>query len=149
MIPKRSKIHFIGICGTAMASVAGAMKDRGFVVTGSDQNVYPPMSTFLASKQIEVMNGYAERNLAHQPDLVVIGNALSRGNPEVEAVLDAKRRYTSQAALLAETLDQAIGKFLDNDKSPTRTLGGIVRLTGTNRPAGARASSTSSSRPRA
>jgi len=85
-----------------MASVAAAMKDKGFEVTGSDQNVYPPMSTFLAAKQIEVINGYAERNLAHKPDLVVIGNAISRGNPEAEFVLDHKLRYCSLPDLLRE-----------------------------------------------
>ena len=85
-----------------MASVAGAMKERGFSVTGSDQNVYPPMSTFLAEKQIAVMNGYAEANLSHRPDLVVVGNAISRGNPEVEVVLDRKLRYTSLPELLKE-----------------------------------------------
>src|SRR5207244_11951771 len=95
-------VHFSGICGTAMASVAAAMKDRGFVVSGSDQNVYPPMSTFLAAKQIEVINGYAEKNLAHKPDLVVIGNAISRGNPEAEFVLDHKLRYGSLPELLRE-----------------------------------------------
>ena len=85
-----------------MASAAAAMQDKGFAVTGSDQNVYPPMSTFLAEKKIEVMNGYAERNLAHKPDLVVIGNAISRGNPEAEFVLDHKLRYCSLPELLAE-----------------------------------------------
>ena len=95
-------VHFTGICGTAMASAAAAMQDKGFVVTGSDQNVYPPMSTFLAAKQIEVINGYAEKNLAHKPDLVVIGNAISRGNPEAEFVLDHKLRYCSLPELLAE-----------------------------------------------
>src|SRR5262245_19683168 len=95
-------VHFIGIGGTAMASVAGAMKDRGFVVTGSDQNVYPPMSGFLAEKQIAVMNGYAESNLNSRPDLVVVGNAISRGNPEVEVMLDRKLRYCSLPELLKE-----------------------------------------------
>jgi UDP-N-acetylmuramate: L-alanyl-gamma-D-glutamyl-meso-diaminopimelate ligase len=95
-------VHFTGIGGTAMASAAAAMQDKGFHVTGSDQNVYPPMSTFLAEKKITVMNGYAEGNLAHKPDLVVIGNAISRGNPEAEYVLDHKLRYCSLAALLAE-----------------------------------------------
>ena len=99
--PVRS-VHFTGIGGTAMASAAAAMQDKGFAVTGSDQNVYPPMSTFLAGKQIEVMNGYAERNLAHRPDLVVIGNAISRGNPEAEFVLDHKLRYCSLPELLKE-----------------------------------------------
>ena len=95
-------VHFTGIGGTAMASAAVAMQERGFVVTGSDQNVYEPMASFLASKKIEVMNGYLESNLAHQPDLVVIGNAISRGNAEAEYVLDHKLRYCSLAALLAE-----------------------------------------------
>src|ERR1041384_7267120 len=103
MFPSEIKsVHFIGICGTAMASAAAAMRERGFDVTGSDQSVYPPMSTFLAGRQIEVVNGYAEANLAHHPDLVVIGNAMSRGNPEVEAVLDKKLRYCSLPDLLKE-----------------------------------------------
>jgi UDP-N-acetylmuramate: L-alanyl-gamma-D-glutamyl-meso-diaminopimelate ligase len=95
-------VHFTGIGGTAMASAAAAMLDKGFAVTGSDQNVYEPMASFLAAKKIAVMNGYAEQNLKHKPDLVVIGNAISRGNPEAEFVLDHKLRYCSLAALLAE-----------------------------------------------
>ncbi|MFO1476827.1 MAG: UDP-N-acetylmuramate:L-alanyl-gamma-D-glutamyl-meso-diaminopimelate ligase [Verrucomicrobiota bacterium] len=95
-------VHFVGICGTAMASAAAAMKDKGYAVTGSDQNVYPPMSTFLAGRGIEVISGYAERNLGHKPDLVVIGNAISRGNPEAEFVLDHKLRYCSLPELLKE-----------------------------------------------
>src|SRR5258706_2852897 len=95
-------VHFTGIGGTAMASADAAMLDKGFSVTGSDQNVYEPMASFLASKKIAVMNGYDERNLAYKPDLVVIGNAISRGNPEAEYVLDHKLRYCSLPALLAE-----------------------------------------------
>ncbi len=95
-------VHFVGICGTAMASTAAAMKEKGFAVTGSDQNVYPPMSTFLLDRKIEVVNGFAERNLAHKPDLVVIGNAVSRGNPEAEFVLDHKLRHCSLPELLKE-----------------------------------------------
>ncbi|MEI9963212.1 MAG: UDP-N-acetylmuramate:L-alanyl-gamma-D-glutamyl-meso-diaminopimelate ligase [Limisphaerales bacterium] len=95
-------VHFVGIGGTGMAAAAAAMQDKGFAVTGSDQNVYEPMASFLAAKKIAVMNGYDERNLAHKPDLVVIGNAISRGNPEAEFCLDHKLRYCSLAALLAE-----------------------------------------------
>ncbi len=95
-------VHFVGICGTAMASAAAAMQEKGFAITGSDTNVYPPMSTFLAERKIEVMPAYAQRNLAHKPDLVVIGNAMSRGNPEVEAVLEHKLRYCSLPELLKE-----------------------------------------------
>jgi len=95
-------VHFVGIGGTAMAAVAAAMRERGYAVTGSDENVYPPMSTFLAEKGIEPRAGYAEKNLASQPDLVVIGNAISRGNPEAEAVLERKLRYCSLPELLKE-----------------------------------------------
>ncbi len=102
MLSDIKSVHFVGICGTAMASVAAAMQERGYRVTGSDTNVYPPMSTFLAERKVEVVSGYAEQNLAHKPDLVVIGNAMSRGNPEVEAVLDRKLRYCSLPELLKE-----------------------------------------------
>ena len=83
-------VHFLGICGTAMGSVAAAMKDRGFVVTGQDDKVYPPMSTFLESRGIRILQGYRESNLDHRPELVVIGNALKRGTPEVERALDER-----------------------------------------------------------
>jgi UDP-N-acetylmuramate: L-alanyl-gamma-D-glutamyl-meso-diaminopimelate ligase len=95
-------VHFTGIGGTAMAAAAAAMLDKGFHVTGSDQNVYEPMASFLAAKKITVMNGYDERNLAYKPDLVVIGNAISRGNPEAEYALDHKLRYCSLPELLRE-----------------------------------------------
>ena len=95
-------VHFVGIGGTAMASAAAAMVEKGYQVTGSDQNVYPPMSTFLAERKIPVISGYAEQNLAYKPDLVVIGNAISRGNPEAEFVLDHKIRYCSLPELLKE-----------------------------------------------
>ncbi|MGN6554006.1 MAG: UDP-N-acetylmuramate:L-alanyl-gamma-D-glutamyl-meso-diaminopimelate ligase [Verrucomicrobiota bacterium] len=102
MFSEIRSVHFVGICGTAMASAAVAMKEKGFEVTGSDQSVYPPMSTFLSERNVPVMNGYAEQNLAHKPDLVVIGNAISRGNPEAEFVLDHKLRYCSLPELLKE-----------------------------------------------
>src|SRR5581483_1219733 len=95
-------VHFIGIGGTAMASAAAAIREKGYVVTGSDQNVYPPMSTFLTEQKIQYMSGYAESNLAHKPDLVVVGNAISRGNPEAEFVLEKKLRYCSLPELLKE-----------------------------------------------
>ena len=95
MISAIRSIHFVGICGTAMASAAAALKEKGYTVTGSDQNVYPPMSTFLEQRQIPIFNGYAEANLKHKPDLVVIGNALSRGNPEAEFALEHKLKFCS------------------------------------------------------
>jgi UDP-N-acetylmuramate: L-alanyl-gamma-D-glutamyl-meso-diaminopimelate ligase len=94
------KIHLSGVCGTAMASLAGMLKERGHRVTGSDQDVYPPMSTQLEALGIEVRSPYAEANVPTDADLVVIGNALSRGNPEVEAVLDRRQRYLSLPELL-------------------------------------------------
>ena len=102
MFSEIKSVHFVGICGTAMASAAAALKEKGYDVTGSDQAVYPPMSTFLAERKIAVMDGYSERNLAHKPDLVVIGNAISRGNPEAEFALDHKLRFCSLPDLLRE-----------------------------------------------
>src|SRR5258705_9408332 len=102
MFSRIQSVHFVGICGTAMASAAAAMQKKGVKVTGSDQNVYPPMSTFLAERRIEVISGYAEQNLAYKPDLIVIGNAISRGNPEAEYALDHKLRYCSLPELLKE-----------------------------------------------
>src|SRR5438552_10730845 len=95
-------IHFVGICGTAMASVAAAMHEKGYSVTGSDQNVYPPMSTFLQQRNIRVLSPFSEQNLGDRPDLAIIGNAISRGNPEVEYILDHKLRYCSLPELLKE-----------------------------------------------
>jgi len=95
-------VHFVGIGGTAMAAAAAAMLDKGYAVTGSDQNIYEPMASFLAGKKIDVRSGYDERNLSHKPDLVVIGNAISRGNPEAEYALDHKLRYCSLPELLKE-----------------------------------------------
>ncbi len=137
-------VHFVGICGSAMASVAAAMVDRGFRVTGSDQNVYPPMSTFLEEKGIPVISGYSESNLREKPDLVVIGNAISRGNPEAEVALEQKLRYCSLPELLREffirgrhsivvtgthgkttTTSLLTWVFEANGKNPSYLIGGI------------------------
>ncbi len=100
MTPKH--IHLLGICGTAMASLAGLLQLQGHRVTGSDQAAYPPMSDLLRSLGIPVAEPFTEQNLDPRPDLVVVGNALSRGNPELEAVLDRRIPFTSMAALLQE-----------------------------------------------
>jgi UDP-N-acetylmuramate: L-alanyl-gamma-D-glutamyl-meso-diaminopimelate ligase len=84
----KKHVHMIGICGTAMASLAGMLKEQGFHVTGSDNAAYPPMSDFLASLDIPVAQPFSEANLQPLPDRVVVGNAISRGNPELEYVLD-------------------------------------------------------------
>ena len=85
-----------------MASLAVLLKLRGHLVSGSDENVYPPMSDFLAENNVSVHKGFSPKNLEQLPDLVVVGNALSRGNPEVEAILDLKIPYISMAELLKE-----------------------------------------------
>ena len=95
-------IHILGICGTFMGGLALIARELGHTVSGSDQNVYPPMSTQLAEQGIQLMQGYKAENLQSKPDLVVIGNAMSRGNPEVEAVLNQGLRYTSGPQWLAE-----------------------------------------------
>ena len=100
MTPSRKHIHLSGICGTAMASIAGLLQLQGHRITGSDKAAYPPMSDLLRSLGIPVLEPYAESNLDPAPDLVVIGNALSRGNPEVERVLDERLPFTSMAALV-------------------------------------------------
>jgi UDP-N-acetylmuramate: L-alanyl-gamma-D-glutamyl-meso-diaminopimelate ligase len=82
--------HLIGICGAAMASLAGMLQARGHRVTGSDQNVYPPMSTMLRDLGIHVLPGFRAENLTPAPDCVVVGNAIPRGNPEVEEALNRK-----------------------------------------------------------
>jgi UDP-N-acetylmuramate: L-alanyl-gamma-D-glutamyl-meso-diaminopimelate ligase len=87
--------HLIGICGTAMASLAGLLKQRGFKVTGSDAAAYPPMSDFLAAMSIPVSQPYSEVNLKPRPDWVVVGNAISRGNVELEHVLDERIPFRS------------------------------------------------------
>ncbi len=99
---QKKKIHFIGVCGTAMGSVAAAMKSKGFDVTGSDENVYPPMSTFLEAQGVEICKGFKAEHVPEDADVVVIGNAISRGNDEAEATLDKKRLYQSLPEVLKE-----------------------------------------------
>ncbi|NOQ77297.1 MAG: UDP-N-acetylmuramate:L-alanyl-gamma-D-glutamyl-meso-diaminopimelate ligase [Methylococcaceae bacterium] len=95
-------IHILGICGTFMGGLALIARELGYKVSGSDQNVYPPMSTQLEQQGIQLMNGYKAENLDCKPDLVVIGNAMSRGNEEVEAVLNRGLKYISGPQWLSE-----------------------------------------------
>ena len=151
-IPESVKnIHLIAICGTGMGALAGMLKDKGYRVTGSDQKVYPPMSEFLAGKGIEVIEGFSEKNVDHGPDLVVVGNAVSKDNPEVVGMLRKELFYcsmpqavnrlimsgkkslvvagthgkTTTSSLLAATLDHA-------GYSPGFMIGGIVEAFGRN-----------------
>jgi UDP-N-acetylmuramate: L-alanyl-gamma-D-glutamyl-meso-diaminopimelate ligase len=98
----KTRFHFTGICGTAMGAVAAAMQQRGFTVTGSDANIYPPMSDFLRKQGITLSEGYREENIPEDADVVVIGNAISRGNPEAEAALDRKLLYQSLPEVMKE-----------------------------------------------
>jgi UDP-N-acetylmuramate: L-alanyl-gamma-D-glutamyl-meso-diaminopimelate ligase len=103
-LKRGAHIHLIAVCGVGMAPLAGLLQAQGYRVTGSDQNVYPPMSTYLAELRIEVQSGYAAEHLRDRPDLVVVGNAVSRNNPEVEEMLRLDLQYIS--------FPQALGIFL-------------------------------------
>src|SRR5271170_3946634 len=97
---QRKHIHLIGICGTAMASLAGMLQRKGHRVTGSDMAAYPPMSDFLRELGIAIAEPFSAKNLDPAPDLVIVGNALSRGNPEVEYILDQRIPFTSLARII-------------------------------------------------
>ena len=144
------RVHLIGVCGTAMATLAALLKHRGYVVSGSDEHVYPPMSDFLLAEGIAVLEGYRPEHVEGAIDLVVVGNAISRGNAELEAVLDRHLRYTSlpeairdhwlwdaQSIVIAgthgKTTTTALAGWLLTaaGADPTVLLGGIARNFGT------------------
>ncbi len=104
-----SHIHLMGICGVAMGSLAGILKNMGFKVTGSDQNIYPPMSTQLKGLGIEIMQGYKKENLTPRPDLVVVGNVISKNFEEAEELFKSDIPYTS--------LPKAVGDFIIEDRN--------------------------------
>jgi UDP-N-acetylmuramate: L-alanyl-gamma-D-glutamyl-meso-diaminopimelate ligase len=115
-IPERvHTIHLIAICGTAMGALACALKELGYRVTGSDQKVYPPMSDYLRERRIVITEGYAAANLAHKPDLVVVGNAISRDNPEVQGMFAQNLAYCS--------MPQAVNHFVGRDKAQLLVTG--------------------------
>jgi UDP-N-acetylmuramate: L-alanyl-gamma-D-glutamyl-meso-diaminopimelate ligase len=144
-------VHLIGVCGTAMGTLAALLKHRGFNVRGSDQHVYPPMSDFLASEGIQTLEGFSADHIRDDIDFVVIGNAISRGNPELEAVLDRKVRHVSLPEAIREhflwdacsiviagthgktTTTSLTGWLLTHGGvDPTVFIGGIARNFGTN-----------------
>ncbi|MDA8138263.1 MAG: Mur ligase domain-containing protein, partial [Desulfobacteraceae bacterium] len=96
-------VHLIAICGTAMGALACMLQELGYTVTGSDQHVYPPMSDFLRAKGIQIFEGFSEKHLASRPDLVVVGNAVSKTNPEAQAMQAMELPYCS--------MPQAINRF--------------------------------------
>lgn len=108
-------IHLIGVCGTGMGSLAGMLAEKGYKVTGSDQNVYPPMSDFLAASGIPVAKGYAPENLDHMPDLVIVGNVVTRRNPEAPRLKELGIPYIS--------FPQALRMFFLKDKKPIVAAG--------------------------
>lgn len=108
----KKHFHFIGICGTAMGSAAAALRAIGHTISGSDQKVYPPMSTMLEKCGIRLMEGYKPENLPPEADCIVVGNAISRGNAEVEAVLERRLRYTSLSELLRTEILQGRRNFV-------------------------------------
>lgn len=115
-IPEHVKtIHMIAVCGTGMGALACMLKDLGYNVTGSDNAVYPPMSTFLEGKGVNIFNGYHEKNLAYGPDLVVVGNAVSRDNPEAVKMVEMHLNFCS--------MPQAINRFVANGKKPVLIAG--------------------------
>src|SRR5690242_12498865 len=98
------RLHILGICGTFMGGVAALARELGLTVEGSDAAVYPPMSTQLEALGIRLMDGYTATHLQPAPDLVVVGNAMTRGNPAIEHMLDARLRYVSGPQWLGETV---------------------------------------------
>lgn len=103
-LSKGSHIHMLGICGTAMASLAGLLKDRGFKVTGSDLNPYPPMSTQIEGMGIQIMKGYSAKNIEATPDFAIIGNVIPASNEEAQEVMRKKIPYTSLANAMGEAI---------------------------------------------
>ena len=127
-------IHLSGICGTAMASLAGLLQLQGHRITGSDKAAYPPMSDLLRSLGIPVMEPYTESNLDPTPDLVVVGNALSRGNPEVERILDQRIHEPAIAEPAKGISRKPSGPERENRRSAqSRNRSGIAREAGVQR----------------
>lgn len=115
-IPEEVKtIHLIAVCGTGMGALAGMLKEAGFEVTGSDHHVYPPMSTFLAERGIQIAEGFKAENLSHRPDLVVVGNAVSKDNPEVVGMFEMGLPFCS--------FPQALNRFFIHGKAALTVTG--------------------------
>lgn len=126
-------IHFLGICGTAMGTLAAMLQRRGDRVQGSDAHVYPPMSDFLRAEGITLLEGYDEAHIDAGIDVVVVGNAISRGNPELEAVLDRSVRYVSMPEIIRETFlwdADAVVIAGTHGKTTTTALAGWVLTSG-------------------
>ena len=119
-------LYFMGICGTAMGSVAAAFRDAGYRVSGSDTHVYDPMKSFLEERGIEILDGYHAENIKDDVDIYVIGNAQSRGNPEVEEVLRRKLYYNSLPELLREQVLRGKRNFVVSGTHGKTTTASIL-----------------------
>ena len=138
-------VHLIGVCGTAMATLAAMLKRRGYKVAGSDQNMYPPMSDLLVAEGIRTFEGFAPEHITSDLDLVIVGNAISRGNPELEEVLDRKIRYCSLPEMVRDeflwgarsiviagthgkttTTSLAAWLLVDGGADPSALIGGVA-----------------------
>ena len=125
MAPNSKHIHFIGICGTAMGSTAVALRALGHQITGSDEKIYPPMSDVLREAGIAVTAGYKPENLPLDADVYVVGNAISRGNEELETLLEKKLPYVSMAEMLKREVIQGKRSFVvsgTHGKTTTTTM---------------------------
>jgi UDP-N-acetylmuramate: L-alanyl-gamma-D-glutamyl-meso-diaminopimelate ligase len=122
----KKHLYFMGICGTAMGSVAAAFREAGYRVTGSDAHVYDPMKSFLERQGIEILTGYKSENLPEDVDLFVIGNAQSRGNPEVEEILNKKMHYVSLPELLRELVLRGKRNFVVSGTHGKTTTSSIL-----------------------
>ena len=151
-VPEKTEhIHIMGICGTGMAALAGMLRDSGYTITGSDSQVYPPMSVYLEQLQIPVSNGYGATNLNPAPDLVIVGNVITRKNPEAIALSGLDIPYLSFPQALAHFFIQArtslviagthgktttcsllASSLFHAALDPTFMIGGIVKEFGTN-----------------
>src|SRR5215470_7677993 len=122
-MPNSKHIHLIGVCGTAMASLAGMLKQRGHRVTGSDAAAYPPMSDFLRELGVPVAQPFDAKNLEPTPDLVVVGNAISRGNAELEHILDHRIPFCSLPQLLHDEflLGKEVPEIAGQEAKTTKT----------------------------
>ncbi|MBT8359929.1 MAG: UDP-N-acetylmuramate:L-alanyl-gamma-D-glutamyl-meso-diaminopimelate ligase [Deltaproteobacteria bacterium] len=148
---KVTTIHIMGICGTAMAAIAGMLKEDGYTISGSDNHIYPPMSDFLNQIGVQVFSGYRAENLGHQPDLVVVGNVITKINPEAQALAASRIPYLSMPQTLSRfylssrkslvitgthgktTASSMLASALyDAAQDPTFMIGGILQKFNTN-----------------
>lgn len=123
---EKKHLYFMGICGTAMGSVAAAFRDAGYRVTGSDSGVYDPMKSFLEGRGIEILDGYKADNLPDDVDLFIVGNSQSRGNPEVEALLNRKDHIISMPELMKEQVLRGKRNFVVSGTHGKTTTASIL-----------------------